>query len=88
MSDVDTATDRKNFTQYCHSCRYWETFEEHPTEAGADEAAGCHRHAPAIGNPVDGFKNPAVWPQTFANEFCGDWEEYRAPHPVSVDSPA
>jgi hypothetical protein len=53
----------------CSNCRFWAPNDE-------DEAiAECHRHSPkAVRLDVDLLSFDGVWPLTYSNDWCGEFE--------------
>jgi hypothetical protein len=66
----------------CDSCRYWDLVDTDPSPDGE-----CHRHAPTVmlcqltgESPRDAGYH-CVWPLTWADEWCGEWEPRRDQRP-------
>lgn len=51
----------------CKNCVFWTLrIEKH-------SVGGCHRHAPVLANSASDRNPVSKWPNTFGDEFCGEF---------------
>lgn len=72
---------------HCRTCQFWAP----PYDEEGDEAGECRRHAPRPNKErsqqdwheqVPTFKEAgALWPITYAHEWCGEWRQWEPPKP-------
>ncbi len=64
-------------TRYCRNCRFWIPIGWGGGEVPPDRLVSgeCHCHSPGICASYPAGEHVAVLPHTYANEFCGDWQQ-------------
>lgn len=76
-------------SESCENCRFWEEWQE--ADAENNRAMGiCRRHAPRprpfcldnSGNSFPEYTDKTEWPNTFEDNWCGEWQAKRVPLPV------
>ena len=62
----------------CYDCRFWAATGLAPSQGK------CHRRAPLPSARTGGETVEVVWPQTMANDWCGEFEKHQPEPGVAV----
>lgn len=75
-----------NNVKTCEGCRFWRFQAGYQVGERMVNIGQCRRHAPEAGRREGGGVHPVrSWPETRAEECCGDWQAKPEPPPSTPE---